>query len=175
MDSISIIHKDKFFVFISNRGTFSKNEWGDSFTKEITGAHCVIGLAEALNLAKQINSRLGKQEVTAKPAADFMELRWGFEINAQGVSCVRKYFAPDVSVIAEIPEDNFKYARKSALESAYADPKIAWECLRSKSKEDYEWYLERSNVYKNYLDAANRALNGEEPLPTNVVSIKDKK
>ncbi len=164
---------DKFYVFVTPRGTFARNQWGESFTKDVGDAEKSFTFEDACQKAEKMNSRLGKVVVRTDLAANYMEVHWGFSVDGGDIACVEKYFPPGTMILSEVPPEEYFRHASSPTNMAFENPEIAWATLKNYTLHNLKFYVERVDEYKSHLAACESALKGEKPK--NVVSIKKDK
>lgn len=173
--SFSIELAQDVFVFVTPRGSFAKSMWGDSWTRSVDNAHTTHKLEGANKVAREINTRLGRKEVTPEPIYKYMKLCWGFShdiADTRGIICVQRYFPVETEVIerpAFAPhEQRYAWPR----DKAFATPKLAWEHLQAKRVHDLEYATLSLQEINSDLCACERALNPDGKPPENVVPFK---
>lgn len=161
---------DWVYVLVSPRASFARNEWGESYTNNIDDAQLVFGLEDAKEIENKINSRTGKLAVQAELAHIYMKTAWGFWLTEDSIICIQKYFPRHVQVLATIPLDNFRYSGFGVIKSAFDNPRLAWEALRSYQTENLEYHQQRISEIQAHLKACDEALGNE--AAENVIPIK---
>lgn len=175
MTSYSRETAKKTFIFVTARGSFARNIWGESWTRNVAEAKTAYSEDEAKRVVKQINTRLGKTEVKAEPVYRYMKLCWGFSFDKDLVAqCVQRYFPKDTEVISEMPHPDPEAQKYTwPRDKAFCDPMIAWEHLRARRIYDLEFAQRSLDEINSDLRACAAALSptSDEYLQ-NVVDLK---